>query len=103
MRSSVRAYLENLTAAFGTEAAFALNGFSVTGPAWVMATLANDPAVIDSSLQTLVKVFNAELGADEQDKRIEYGQENAGGGSGARSRREAFHSASPGPTIEDTW
>ena len=72
-------YLENLTAALGTEAAFALNGFSVNGPAWVMATLANDPAVIDSSLQTLVKVFNAELAADEQDKRIEYGQENAGG------------------------
>jgi len=72
-------YLENLTAALGTEAAFAVNGFSVNGPAWVMAALANDPAVIDSSLQTLVNAFNAELGPDEQDKRIVIGQESAGG------------------------
>ena len=47
-------FIENLTAAMGTEAAFALNGFSVNGPTWVMAGLANDPAVIDSSLQKLV-------------------------------------------------
>ena len=72
-------FLENLTAAMGTEAAFALNGFSVNGPAWVMAGLANDPAVIDSSLLKLVDTFNAELAPDEQDKRIVFGQENAGG------------------------
>ena len=73
------AFLENLTAALGTEAAIALNGFSVSGPAWVMAAVANDPAVIDSSLKTLVDAFNAELGPDEQDKRIVFGQESAGG------------------------
>ena len=73
------AFLENLTAALGTEAAVALNGFSVSGPAWVMAAVANDPAVIDSSLQTLVDAVNAELGPDEQDKRIVFGQESAGG------------------------
>jgi hypothetical protein len=72
-------YLEKLTAALGTEAAFALNGFSVNGPAWIMAAVANDPAVIDASLQTLVDAFNAELGPDEQDKRILFGQEGAGG------------------------
>ena len=63
-------FLENLTAAMGTEAAFALNGFSVNGPTWVMAALANNPAVIDSSLQKLVETFNAELGPDDQAKRI---------------------------------
>jgi hypothetical protein len=72
-------YLENLTAALGTEAAFAVNGFSVNGPLWVVAALANDPAVIDRSLQTLVNAFNAELGPDEQGHRIVLGQENAGG------------------------
>jgi hypothetical protein len=72
-------YLENLTGAFGTEAAFALNGFSISGPAWVVAAVANDPGVIDSSLQTLVAAFNAELGPDEQDKRIVFDQESAGG------------------------
>ena len=71
-------FIENLTAAMGTEAAFALNGFSVNGPTWVMAGLANDPAVIDSSLQKLVDTFNAELAPDEQDKRIVFGQETRG-------------------------
>jgi hypothetical protein len=72
-------FLDNLTAAMGTEAAFALNGFSVDGPVWVMAGLANDPAVIDSSFRKLVETFNAELAPDAQDKRIVFGQENANG------------------------
>jgi hypothetical protein len=41
--------------------------------------VANNPTVIDSSLQTLVDAFNAELTADEQGKRIVLGQESAGG------------------------
>ncbi len=72
-------YVENLTAALGTEWAFALTGFSVNGPAWVMAGVANNPAIIDSSLQTLATVFNGELKPDEQHMRIAFGQENAGG------------------------
>jgi hypothetical protein len=35
-----------------------------------MATLANSPVAIDSSLQKLVETFNGELGPDEQGKRI---------------------------------
>jgi hypothetical protein len=72
-------FVQNLAAAFGTEAALALTGISVTGPTWVMAGLANNPTVIDSSLQKLVDVFNAELGPDEQAKRIVLVQEVAGG------------------------
>ncbi len=72
-------FIENLTKAMGTEGAFALNGFSVNGPTWVMAALANSPPVIDSSLQKLVETFNAELAPEEQDKRIVFGQETAGG------------------------
>ena len=72
-------FLDNLAAALGTEAAFALNGFSVGGPAWVMAGLANDPVVIDSSLRKLVDAFNAELAPEDQDKRIVLGQETEGG------------------------
>jgi hypothetical protein len=41
--------------------------------------VANNPPVIDSSLRKLVDTFNAELGSDEQDKRIVFGQESAGG------------------------
>ena len=72
-------FLENLTAAMGTESAFALHGFSVNGPTWVMAVLANDSSVIDNSLRKLADAFNAELSAEEQTRRIVIGQENAGG------------------------
>lgn len=72
-------FVQNLTAALGTEAALALTGLSVSGPTWVMASVANNPAVIDSSLQKLVETFNAELGPDEQGKRITLLQESVGG------------------------
>ena len=72
-------FVQNLAGALGTEAAFALTGLSTSGPTWVMASVANNPPVIDSSLQKLVEAFNAELGPDEQSKRIVLQQENAGG------------------------
>jgi ferric-dicitrate binding protein FerR (iron transport regulator) len=72
-------FLQNLTAALGTEAAVAVTGVSVGGPTWVMASVANNPAVIDSSLQKLVDTFNAELGPDEQSERIVLQQESVGG------------------------
>ena len=72
-------FIQNLTSALGTEAALAVTGLSVSGPAWVMAAVANNPLVVDSSLQKLVETFNAELGPDEQGKRIVIEQETAGG------------------------
>ena len=75
-------FIQNLTAALGTETAFALTGLSTSGPTWVMAGLANNPAVIDSSLQKLVDTFNAELAQldpNEQGKRIVLEHESAGG------------------------
>ena len=72
-------FLQNLSGALGTESAFALTGLTATGPSWVMVTVANDPATIDSSLQALVGAFNAELGPDQQGQRIVFGQESVGG------------------------
>jgi hypothetical protein len=72
-------FIANLTAAAGTEAAFALQGFSATGPAWVTVALANDPAVIDGSIAKLVEKFNAELAPDAQDKRVVLDQESLNG------------------------
>ena len=72
-------FIQNLTAALGTESALALTGFSVSGPAWMMTTVANDPLVIDGSIQKLVEAFNAELTPEEQTKRIVLSQESAGG------------------------
>ena len=72
-------FVQSLTAAVGTEAALAVTGLSTSGPTWVMASVANNPAVIDSSLRKLAEAFNAELGPDEQGKRIVIQQESAGG------------------------
>jgi hypothetical protein len=71
----------DLAAAIGTESAFALEGFSVTGPAWVMAVLVNDPTTLDNSLRKLVEMFNSELGTEDQAKRITIVQETADGRS----------------------
>ena len=73
------AFIANLTLALGGEAAFALEGFSVNGPRWLMAALAYNPAVIDSSLRTLVDTFNAELAPDAQHERVVFEQESANG------------------------
>jgi len=72
-------FVQNLASALGTEAALALTGLSVSGPTWVMASVANNPSVIDGSLQKLVETFNAELGPDQQGKRIALTQESVGG------------------------
>jgi len=72
-------FVQNLAAAFGGESALALTGLSTSGPTWVMASVANNPTVIDSSLQKMVETFNAELGPEDQGKRIVLTQESAGG------------------------
>jgi hypothetical protein len=72
-------FVAKLTAAVGTEAAFALQGFSAGGPTWVTVALANDPGTVDSSFVKLVDAFNAKLPPDEQDKRCILGQESANG------------------------
>jgi hypothetical protein len=83
-------FVKNLTAALGTESAFAVTGLSVTGPAWVAAVLANDPATIDASLQKLVEAFNAELGPEHQGSRLVFAQENAGGRTWGRLSAVGF-------------
>ena len=72
-------FMQNLAAALGTEGAFALTGLSTSGPTWMIAGLANNPQVIDSSLQKVVDTFNAQLGPDEQGRRIQLQQEDLNG------------------------
>jgi hypothetical protein len=72
-------FVQNLTSGFGTEAALAITGFTTSGPTWVLANVANNPWLVDSSVVKLVEVFNAELGPDEQGERIVLQQETAGG------------------------
>ena len=72
-------FVQNLTSGVGTEAAFAVTGLSTSGPTWVLAIVANNQFLIDSSVVKLVEAFNAELGPDEQAKRIVFQQESANG------------------------
>lgn len=72
-------FVQNLTAALGTESAVALTGLTASGPSFVLASVVNNPAVIDSSLTKLMEAVNAELGPDEQAKRIVLTQESANG------------------------
>jgi hypothetical protein len=72
-------FVQSLAGALGTESAMAVTGLSISGPTWVMASVANNPVVIDSSIRKLVETFNAALGPDEQGKRIVLQQESAGG------------------------
>lgn len=72
-------FVDGLTRAMGTEAAFAFTGVSVNGPAWMFAGLVNDAATIDSSLKKLVDALNAELAREGQADRIVLTQEAAGG------------------------
>lgn len=73
-------YFQDLTSALGTEAAFALNGFSMTsGPVWTMAAVVYNPPVVDMSLRKLMDTINADLSPEEQDKRIVFAQETVNG------------------------
>jgi ferric-dicitrate binding protein FerR (iron transport regulator) len=71
-------FAANLTAAMGTEAAFAVQGVTVTGPTWVIAALVNDAAVVESSIGKLVDACNADVVPGDQTK-CTVGQETAGG------------------------
>ena len=71
-------FTANLTAAIGTEAAFAVQGVTVTGPTWVMVAVVNDPAVIDRSIGKLVDACNADLASGDPSKGCTLGQDSSG-------------------------
>lgn len=71
-------FVSNVTAAFGSEAAFTVNGLSVSGPRWTMVTLAHDPRIIDAAFRRVMDAYNATLGPDDSGRRVVFGQERAG-------------------------
>lgn len=72
-------FADDLAAACGTESAFSLDGFSLTGPVWVTAVLVNNPVTLDNSIRRLVEVANAELATTDQAKQVTLTQETADG------------------------
>ena len=72
-------FVANLAGAIGTEAAVALQGFSVTGPTWLMVAQVNDPALVDSAIGKLVEVCNSHAVAGDPSTGCTLGQETANG------------------------
>jgi hypothetical protein len=72
-------FTANLSAAMGTEAAFAVQGVTVSGPTWVIAALVNDPTVVDSSIGKLVDACNADVVPGDPGKGCAVEHETAGG------------------------
>jgi hypothetical protein len=72
-------FVANLTTSLGNEAAFSVNGFSVSGPQWSMVALAYNPTVIDSSLRKFMDVFNTALPLDQQANRVVFEEETVNG------------------------
>jgi len=72
-------FARDLAAAFGTESALGFEGLSTSGPVWMLAVLVNDPATIDASVRKLVELYNAEVAAADESKRITVEQETVDG------------------------
>jgi len=72
-------FATDVAAALGTESAFAVEGFSVSGPVWVLAAVVNDPEKLDNSIRRLVEVHNGSLATDQQDKMVSLAQETVDG------------------------
>jgi ferric-dicitrate binding protein FerR (iron transport regulator) len=86
----------DLAAALGTETAFGLESFSVAGPVWEMAVLVNDATTLDRCITRIVEAFNAELGPEQQGKRIEIVRERVDGRDWIRLQSGAW-------TLGVTW
>lgn len=73
-------FTANLTSALGSEAAFAVNGLSVSGPRWLMTMLAYNPAVIDDSVRRIVEAINSEAAlGEEPGPQVTLAREDIGG------------------------
>ncbi len=72
-------FVTDIASALGTESALSLQGFSTSGPVWVVSVLVNNPTVLDASIRRLVDVFNAELPADKQASHLDLSQESVDG------------------------
>ena len=69
----------DLAASIGTESALGVESISTKGPVWVMATLVNNPTMLDTSIRRLVQGLNAESEKAGQTQRITIEQETTNG------------------------
>ncbi len=76
----------DLARAFGTEAAFAIQGISATGPVWTMAVLVNDPVAIETTIHKFASSLNAELEKAGRTERLLIDQEVVDGRTWTRMK-----------------
>jgi len=72
-------FANDLAASIGTESAIGVESISTKGPVWVMATLVNNPATLDTSLRRLVQGWNAQNQKEGRTQSITIEQETANG------------------------
>ncbi len=69
----------DLAASIGTESAIGVESISTKGPVWIMATLVNNPATLDTSIRRLVQGLNAESEKAGRTQGITIEQETTNG------------------------
>ena len=72
-------FADDFAAAVGTEAALSLDGFSLTGPAWTLAVLVNDPSALEGFIRRMAEGCNIEFERNGEAQRITIAQEAADG------------------------
>ncbi|MBN1570044.1 MAG: FecR domain-containing protein [Acidobacteria bacterium] len=70
---------DDFAASLGTESAFGLENITLTGPVWVMAGMVHDPAKLESTIQKLVDVANAELARQGKTEQLILSRETIDG------------------------
>jgi hypothetical protein len=65
----------DFASAIGTESALGLDGISLSGPAWTLAVLVNDPSALEGFIRRLADGCNAEFAKSGQTQRITIEQE----------------------------
>jgi hypothetical protein len=72
-------FASDFAASLGTESAFGLENFTLTGPVWIMAGMVNDPPTLEATIRKLVDGLNLELANSGQTQRITLSQETVDG------------------------
>lgn len=72
-------FAASVASALGSEAAFAINGLSLTGPRWLLTTMVYNQAFLDDAVRRVVETANQEMATAGESPRLTITQEHVGG------------------------
>jgi hypothetical protein len=72
-------FTNDLASALGGESALSIEGLSVSGPVWSMASMVNDQATLEKAIHTLIDFTNAERAKTGKTDQITIGMESIDG------------------------